>query len=150
MADDTTFRRWLRGRRKEFDLTQAELAEQVGCSVVTIRRIEEGVLRPSRQLTELLVAGLEVPLEERLAYVRWARSTNGVIPPGLLQLQHSTDPTGADSGTVASSSNSRYASASLPALQTRQPEPEIRNPYKGLRAFQEVDAPDFFGRDALT
>ncbi|HET6770584.1 MAG TPA: BTAD domain-containing putative transcriptional regulator [Actinomycetota bacterium] len=27
---------------------------------------------------------------------------------------------------------------------------EIRNPYKGLRAFLEADAPDFFGREALT
>jgi WD40 repeat protein/DNA-binding SARP family transcriptional activator len=26
---------------------------------------------------------------------------------------------------------------------------EIRNPYKGLRPFQEADAPDFFGREAL-
>src|SRR5258708_11235532 len=26
---------------------------------------------------------------------------------------------------------------------------DIENPYKGLRAFQEVDAADFFGRDAL-
>ncbi|HEX2025315.1 MAG TPA: adenylate/guanylate cyclase domain-containing protein, partial [Actinomycetota bacterium] len=27
---------------------------------------------------------------------------------------------------------------------------ETTNPYKGLRAFQEEDAPDFFGREALT
>ncbi|HEX6306225.1 MAG TPA: protein kinase [Anaerolineales bacterium] len=27
--------------------------------------------------------------------------------------------------------------------------PEVRNPYKGLRPFQEADAPDFFGRQAL-
>ncbi len=27
---------------------------------------------------------------------------------------------------------------------------EIVNPYKGLRAFEEADAPDFFGREALT
>jgi WD40 repeat protein/class 3 adenylate cyclase len=26
----------------------------------------------------------------------------------------------------------------------------VHNPYKGLRAFQEADAPDFFGREALT
>jgi DNA-binding SARP family transcriptional activator len=26
----------------------------------------------------------------------------------------------------------------------------VRNPYKGLRAFSETDAPDFFGREALT
>ena len=30
------------------------------------------------------------------------------------------------------------------------PEGEITNPYKGLRAFQEADADDFFGREALT
>ena len=29
------------------------------------------------------------------------------------------------------------------------PEEEITNPYKGLRAFQEADADDFFGRDVL-
>ena len=28
--------------------------------------------------------------------------------------------------------------------------PALRNPYKGLRAFTEADAPDFFGREALT
>ncbi len=28
--------------------------------------------------------------------------------------------------------------------------PELVNPYKGLRAFQEADAPDFFGRATLT
>jgi serine/threonine protein kinase len=31
-----------------------------------------------------------------------------------------------------------------------EPVAEIRNPYKGLRAFLEVDARDFFGREALT
>lgn len=40
-----------------------------------------------------------------------------------------------------------------PTLQVQEPsvgvlEPE--NPYKGLRAFQEADSPDFFGRAALT
>src|SRR5262249_47997065 len=29
-------------------------------------------------------------------------------------------------------------------------EPAVENPYKGLRAFQEADAPDFFGREMLT
>jgi serine/threonine protein kinase/WD40 repeat protein len=31
-----------------------------------------------------------------------------------------------------------------------EPVAEIRNPYKGLRAFLEADAADFFGREALT
>jgi DNA-binding SARP family transcriptional activator/ABC-type glycerol-3-phosphate transport system substrate-binding protein len=33
---------------------------------------------------------------------------------------------------------------------TRQPSGPIRNPYKGLRAFLEADAGDFFGREAVT
>ena len=32
----------------------------------------------------------------------------------------------------------------------REPISEIRNPYKGLRAFLEADAGDFFGREAVT
>ena len=35
------------------------------------------------------------------------------------------------------------------AVPTRDTAPEDRNPYKGLRAFQEPDAPDFHGRDSL-
>ena len=39
-----------------------------------------------------------------------------------------------------------------PPKDTRssEPLPLARNPYKGLRAFDEADAPDFFGREALT
>ncbi|MBN1963125.1 MAG: protein kinase, partial [Anaerolineae bacterium] len=33
---------------------------------------------------------------------------------------------------------------------TTLPRIEVENPYKGLRAFQEADSPDFFGREALT
>ncbi len=35
------------------------------------------------------------------------------------------------------------------ALGGRNPPSELRNPYKGLRAFQQTDADDFFGRDEL-
>ena len=36
------------------------------------------------------------------------------------------------------------------AASVSEPVGEIRNPYKGLRAFLEADAGDFFGREALT
>jgi WD40 repeat protein/serine/threonine protein kinase/DNA-binding SARP family transcriptional activator len=36
------------------------------------------------------------------------------------------------------------------ASQTAEAPSEIRNPYKGLRAFQESEAEEFFGRDDLT
>src|SRR4051794_27185324 len=75
MSDELSFGRWLKGRRKELELTQEALAEQAGCSVETIRKIEAGNLRPSRQLAELLAAGLGVPREEQAAFVQWARAS---------------------------------------------------------------------------
>jgi hypothetical protein len=37
----------------------------------------------------------------------------------------------------------------LPGARVATDAVRTRNPYKGLRAFGEPDAPDFFGRDAL-
>ncbi len=121
MAADDSFGQWLKGRRKELDLTQDELAAQVGCSVSTVRRLEQGALRPSRQLAELLAIGLDVAPEDRPALVRRARTVEA-------------RPRAAPSGNGAA------------AAATGEP----ANPYKGLRAFQETDASDFFGREALT
>jgi DNA-binding SARP family transcriptional activator len=42
------------------------------------------------------------------------------------------------------------SSLELPATARRKPERAARNPYKGLRAFVEDDAEDFFGRERLT
>jgi WD40 repeat protein/DNA-binding SARP family transcriptional activator len=39
--------------------------------------------------------------------------------------------------------------ASIRVVSTEAAVPALRNPYKGLRAFDEADAPDFFGRDDL-
>ena len=69
-----TFGRWVKIRRKELDLTQSDLASRVACSVETIRKVEAGTLKPSRQLAELLAAGLQVTPEERPAFVRFART----------------------------------------------------------------------------
>jgi len=44
------------------------------------------------------------------------------------------------------------AGADMVAVASRQPTPSatpVRNPYKGLRAFQETDAADFYGRDIV-
>jgi DNA-binding XRE family transcriptional regulator len=41
---------WLRRRRRALDLTQAELAQRVGCATITIRRIEADDLRPSLEI----------------------------------------------------------------------------------------------------
>src|SRR5262245_48154117 len=84
MNDDVSFGRWLKQRRKALDLTQEALAESVGCAVSTVRKIESGVLRPSRQMAELLAERLELPPDERTAFIKAARivlSADRSAPP---------------------------------------------------------------------
>ena len=75
MQDQThSFGYWLRRRRKALDLTQEALAEQVSCSVFSVRKIEADERRPSRRLAERLAASLSVPEEERRAFLDAARA----------------------------------------------------------------------------
>ncbi len=68
------FGEWLRRRRGALDLTREKLAWRVGCSVITIKKIESGDLKPSAQLAELLALKLNVPPSELAEFVRFARS----------------------------------------------------------------------------
>lgn len=67
------FGEWLKIRRKTLDLTQAELAHRVGCSVHALRKIESGERRPSKQLAGLIANSVEIPPEERALFIRVAR-----------------------------------------------------------------------------
>jgi transcriptional regulator with XRE-family HTH domain len=60
-----SFGDWVRRRRKALDLTQAALAQRVGCAVITIQKIEADERRPSRQIAERLA--------DQLAIWRWRR-----------------------------------------------------------------------------
>ncbi|HET9223971.1 MAG TPA: helix-turn-helix transcriptional regulator, partial [Roseiflexaceae bacterium] len=64
----------MRRRRRALDLTQEQLAQQVGCALETIKRIEADARRPSRQMAERLADCLAVPPHERAASVRAARA----------------------------------------------------------------------------
>src|SRR4051812_33805174 len=75
MQPSASFGRVLRERRKDLDLTQESLARQVGCALVTIKKIESDALRPSKQVAELLAEALDIPADERAAFVRLARAT---------------------------------------------------------------------------
>lgn len=59
--DAVSFAHLVRERRQALDLTQAQLAEQVGCSVELVRKIERGERRPSRETAARLLRflGLE-------------------------------------------------------------------------------------------
>src|SRR5215467_10758148 len=84
MNANLSFGRWLRQRRKALDLTQPELAEQVACSVTTLQKIEADERRPSKQITERLADVLAISLEERAAFVAFARRSEAGIPAPLL------------------------------------------------------------------
>src|SRR6266511_1316855 len=74
MDVETSFGRWLHRRRRSLDLTQDDLARQVGCSVVTIRKLEADERRPSRQIAERLVDCLKIAADERAAIITLARA----------------------------------------------------------------------------
>lgn len=73
MVSELTFGPWLKRRRSGLGLTQAELGRRVGYAKGTIRKIEADELRPSRQLAEKLAEELNIPPEERAAFIRFAR-----------------------------------------------------------------------------
>jgi transcriptional regulator with XRE-family HTH domain len=78
MSNGTTFfGQWLRQRRRSFDLTQTELARLVSCSAISIRKLEMGERRPSRQMACLLADKLGIAAEERAAFIRFARTDEG-------------------------------------------------------------------------
>ena len=68
-----TFGEWVRRRRKALDLTQEMLAGRVGCSLSTIRKIENDERRPSHQIAELLAEHLDVLPAERTPFLKAAR-----------------------------------------------------------------------------
>lgn len=74
MESTSSFGYWLRRRRKALDLTQAELAHQVGCSLELIQKIEADARRPSRQVAERLASCLRLEPPERDGFIQAARA----------------------------------------------------------------------------
>lgn len=74
MEAEVTFGTWLKQRRRLLDLTQKELARQVGCAVVTIRKFEEDDRRPSKELAERLAGCLDISPAEQANFVAFART----------------------------------------------------------------------------
>jgi transcriptional regulator with XRE-family HTH domain len=81
------FGQWLKQQRTRLDLTQGDLARRVGYSPETIRKIEAGALRPSRQIVDLLADHLGVPAAQRdavLAVATGARTAKTQPTPSNL------------------------------------------------------------------
>jgi len=88
MESPTTFGEWLRQSRNELRLTRDELANRIGCSVSTLRKIEDAERRPSAQIAELIANCLNIPPTERSTFVKVARGELSVerLPPVSRQL----------------------------------------------------------------
>ena len=97
-----TFGAWLKMRRRLLDMTQQELADQSSCSVVTIRKIEQGERRPSSQLAELMAEALQVPAALMDEFVTFARldPDSTQMPPALQELGHSVSLPTVESASV--------------------------------------------------
>jgi predicted ATPase/DNA-binding XRE family transcriptional regulator len=77
MHEDISFGEWVRRRRHILDLTQQELADQVGCARITLRRIESRALKPSKELAQILLDKLGAPQSQRNAWLQFARGLSG-------------------------------------------------------------------------
>ncbi len=80
MNRDITFGSIVKDRRHYLGLTQAELARRANCAAITIRKIEANAMNPSLQIVELLAVALNIPAEERLAFVRLGRTEPEPVP----------------------------------------------------------------------
>src|SRR5215510_11377742 len=93
----SSFGYWIRRQRKALDLTQQALADQVGCSLAAIKKIEQDERRPSRQIAERLADVLGVPADQREMFVEVAR---GLQPVDQLSLAREPAVVSPPSGTV--------------------------------------------------
>jgi predicted ATPase/transcriptional regulator with XRE-family HTH domain len=86
MDTELSFGQWLKRRRKALDLTQDQLAREIGCAVGTIRKLEADALQPSREIAGRLAERLGVPTEARANFVAFARGrANADVIPSLDQ-----------------------------------------------------------------
>jgi len=94
MNETASFGEWLKRRRSALLLSREELAQQVGCAIVTLRKIEADERRPSQQIAERLATLLELADAERIIFVKVARAELPLdrLPPARPHERTSTAP----------------------------------------------------------
>ena len=70
---EVSFGEWLKRQRSGRGLTQGQLAQQIGCAVVTLRKIEAEERRPSAQMAERIADILNISQSERTSFLKYAR-----------------------------------------------------------------------------
>ena len=77
MNEVIAFGTWLRGERRRLDLSRQALADRAGCAEITLRRIESGTLKPSRELAQILLNQIGIPASEQDGWIAFARGLSG-------------------------------------------------------------------------
>ena len=85
MIERTSFGEWLKRQRMGKGLTREQLAHQIGCAVVTLRKIEAEERRPSAQIVERLADIFEIPQNERTSFLRFARGDWQAAPTDVVE-----------------------------------------------------------------
>jgi predicted ATPase len=92
MEASVPFGPWLKQLRTSRDLTQEELATQVGCAVETIRKLEAGVRRPSKEIAHRLAEVLFADQNKRQRFVERARGLNQDVSSSSVSSQRHNLP----------------------------------------------------------
>jgi transcriptional regulator with XRE-family HTH domain len=70
---EISFGEWLKRQRKARGLTQEKLSQQIGCSTITLRKIEAEERRPSEQISNRIAIIFDIPQDQQENFVRFAR-----------------------------------------------------------------------------
>lgn len=73
MTELTSFGEWLKRQRSGRGLTQEQLARQIGCATITLRKIEAEERRPSADIADQLIKIFEIPQDERNNFLKFSR-----------------------------------------------------------------------------
>jgi len=70
---EVPFGEWLKRQRSSRGLTQKQLAHQIGCATITLRKIEAEERRPSAEIVTQLIKIFEIPQDEKISFLKFAR-----------------------------------------------------------------------------
>ena len=71
--NEGSFGEWLKYQRNGRGLTQKQLAQQIGCATITLRKIESGERQPSGQILKRVAEIFNISPNEQKEFLRFAR-----------------------------------------------------------------------------
>jgi predicted ATPase/transcriptional regulator with XRE-family HTH domain len=72
-VDKALFGEWLKNQRSSRGVTQKQLAQQIGCATITLRKIESNERHPSVQIAKRIAEIFQISSKEEKDFLRFAR-----------------------------------------------------------------------------